>query len=410
MWTENLSNLAENTLIGATNAETGGVNSAVDYTTGKEDTIPEVAKAFKARKQPWVLVADHNYGEGSAREHAALQPRFFGCEVIVARSIARIAETNLRKQGVLTLLFADEADYELIGGGDKVSTRGLEALIKPGGDLSAQVTLVVEKPNGTVHEIATKHSLSKAHLDWIRAGSALNVIREQAHKESVDAKSAMNSAFASSSSSSRSPSSTRTFSTSARPLYAQAKTAAKGKGKPTGEIIRPGDPRYVAPAADARQENLRRMIFPPAAEAEQARKQHKIPTTPEDAYPFGAEVHTTIDRAWKLHERLRRVSLQEDLRIKRLRMHEAMQDLKKENTRLYRAATYRVSPNKRSPEEQVGLISKGVVPDSQGNRVESTSEEKRQARRMLGNRLKGMFPREMRVPTQTPSKKVWPES
>lgn len=83
------------------NDESGNVNEAFDLSSsgGSIDTIPSVAKLWKSRSQPWMLVADHNYGEGSAREHAALQPRFYGCNLIVARSIARIAETNLRKQG-----------------------------------------------------------------------------------------------------------------------------------------------------------------------------------------------------------------------------------------------------------------------------------------------------------------------
>ncbi|CAO1627604.1 unnamed protein product [Sympodiomycopsis kandeliae] len=393
-----LSNLAENTLIGATNAETERVNSAVDCETGKEDTIPEVAKAFKARGQPWILVADHNYGEGSAREHAALQPRFFGCQVIVARSIARIAETNLRKQGVLTLLFENEADYELIGAGDQVSTKGLEPLLRPDGDLSSQVTLVVKKADGSgTHEIATKHSLSKAHLNWIRAGSALNVIRQQAQQSAAAGGSGqLFGSSSSASSSSSSPSSRRAFSTSARSMKGAAGS---------GAAVSASDPRYVAPAADVRQEALRRMVFPPREEAEQSRKQRKIPTSRSDALPFGEEVHSTIESAWKLYQRTRRESLSEDLRVKRLRMHEALQDLKSENTRLYRAATYRVSSNKRSPSEQAKLVEMGIVPNA-----ETTSEQRRTARKFLGKRLEGLFPREMRIPTETPSRKIWNDS
>jgi len=102
-----LSHIANNTLMGAVNDETGRVNDARDYEAvePRHDTIAAMAQRYKARGQPWVLDADHNYGEGSAREHAALQLRLFGCAVVLARSIARIAETNLRKQGVVTLLF-----------------------------------------------------------------------------------------------------------------------------------------------------------------------------------------------------------------------------------------------------------------------------------------------------------------
>lgn len=403
-----LSNLAENTLIGATNAETGRVNSAVDYESGKEDTIPEVAKMFKARNQPWVLVADHNYGEGSAREHAALQPRFFGCQVIVARSIARIAETNLRKQGVLTLLFENEADYELIGAGDRVSTKGLEALIKPNGDLNAQVELIVKKVDGTTHEIPTKHTLSQAHLNWIRAGSALNVIREQAMSSS--------SAGSSASGASLGPSSTsraantqqgRAFSTmGSRRGYATAPKASIGNI--AASKLNPNDPRYVPPVADSRTDTLRKIVYPPAADAELARQKADIPETFEEALPFGAEVHDTIDRAWKAYLRTRRESAKEDFKIKRERMMEAVADLKSTDTRLYRAATYKVSPSKRSPAEHAALIELGVITPTGEAAAAVDPEKRRTARSLLGRRPAGLFPREMRVPTLTPARgQIW---
>ena len=126
------------------NDQSGQVNQANDL-DGSSDTIPSVAKTWKSRSQPWMLVADHNYGEGSAREHAALQPRFYGCNLILARSIARIAETNLRKQGVLTLLFENEDDYNLISQGDLVETINLDDLTREGGDLNTQVRLRVTK-------------------------------------------------------------------------------------------------------------------------------------------------------------------------------------------------------------------------------------------------------------------------
>ncbi|PWN28242.1 putative mitochondrial aconitate hydratase [Jaminaea rosea] len=404
-----LSNLAENTLIGATNAETGRVNSAVDYEDGQEveDTIPGVAKRFKARNQPWVLVADHNYGEGSAREHAALQPRFFGCQVIVARSIARIAETNLRKQGVLTLLFEDEADWERIGAGDEVATKGLEDLLKPGGDLRAQVTLLVKKRGtGETIEIPTKHTLSRAHLDWIRAGSALNVIRQQAASGSSAKPPSQRSGLFAASSSRDSPPfhQARSFSTSTRRRATSSTTPANK--------ISPNDPRYVQPAADARGEALRRMVYPTYADAELARKRAGIPATLGEALPFGAEVHETIDRAWKLFQRERREALREDLRVKRERLHEAVRDLAGTDSRLYRAATYRVSPTKRSPAEQAALIDMGIVAKPGGAKETQTqpqvgAEQRRKARNMLGRRLEGLFPREMRTPTTTPRRGVW---
>ncbi|ORY70755.1 aconitase family-domain-containing protein [Leucosporidium creatinivorum] len=173
-----LTNLSENTLIGATNDQNGKINSAIDYLPGEsEGTIPEVAKRFKARGQPWMIVTDHNYGEGSAREHASLQPRFLGAKVILARSFARIHRMNLTKQGVLPLTLVNEDDYSLIDAGDKVSTKGFDALLR--GDLNAEISVVVEKPDGKKVEIPTHHGLSKDQVEWIKFGSALNGIKAQ---------------------------------------------------------------------------------------------------------------------------------------------------------------------------------------------------------------------------------------
>lgn len=176
-----LTNISENLLITAVNDEGGDVNVAFDHDRAagetETDTIPAVAKRFKARNQPWTLVVDDNYGEGSAREHAALQPRFYGCAMIVARSFARIHETNLKKQGVLPLWFADKADYSRIGSGDIVETIGLADLIK--GRQNAAVKLKVTKRTGEVFEILTKHTMSEDQLKWFYAGSALNFIRSQ---------------------------------------------------------------------------------------------------------------------------------------------------------------------------------------------------------------------------------------
>jgi homoaconitase len=174
-----LTNISENLLITAINDEGGEVNVAFDHGHGPSesasDTIPGVAKRLKSRKQPWALVVDENYGEGSAREHAALQPRFYGCAMIIARSFARIHESNLKKQGVLPLWFANKEDYGRIGSGDLLETVGLGALLegKPG----ATIKIRVSKQSGKVFEIPTQHTMSKDQLKWLRAGSALNHIR-----------------------------------------------------------------------------------------------------------------------------------------------------------------------------------------------------------------------------------------
>ncbi|KZT06799.1 aconitate hydratase [Laetiporus sulphureus 93-53] len=176
-----LTNISENLLITATNDEGGEVNIAFDHdhdpSQSETDTIPGIAKRFKARKQPWALIVDDNYGEGSAREHAALQPRFYGCAMIVARSFARIHETNLKKQGILPLWFADKADYSRIGAGDIVETVGLADLLNS--VRNAAIKLKVTRRNGDVFEVPTKHTMSSDQLKWLRAGSALNHIRSQ---------------------------------------------------------------------------------------------------------------------------------------------------------------------------------------------------------------------------------------
>ncbi|KAL7420938.1 aconitate hydratase [Cryptotrichosporon argae] len=173
-----LSNIAENTLMTAVNDEGGQINVARDQEG--EDTIPRVMQKYQKRAEPWMLVVDDNYGEGSAREHAALQPRFYGCSMIVARSFARIHETNLKKQGILPLWLADKADYALISAGDKVATSGLADLLSGAAD--AQVTLVVTKPSGETVRVKTRHTMSKDQLEWLRAGSALNYIGQQARR------------------------------------------------------------------------------------------------------------------------------------------------------------------------------------------------------------------------------------
>ncbi|KAI0048390.1 aconitate hydratase [Auriscalpium vulgare] len=176
-----LTNISENLLITAVNDEGGEVNVAFDHDANsaesKTDTIPGVAKRFKARHQPWALIVDENYGEGSAREHAALQPRFYGCALIIARSFARIHETNLKKQGVLPLWFADKNDYGRIGAGDLVETVGLAGLLRGYPDTAVHVR--VTKPDGDVFEILTNHTMSSDQLRWLEAGSALNHIRSQ---------------------------------------------------------------------------------------------------------------------------------------------------------------------------------------------------------------------------------------
>ncbi|ORZ15737.1 aconitate hydratase [Absidia repens] len=169
-----LQNIAENTLIGAQNADNGKVNVVHDITNGNDGTIPEVAKSYKKQNIAWTVIADHNYGEGSAREHAALQVRYLGCPLIISRSFARIHETNLKKQGVLPLTFANEKDWELISGGDVIETSGVKD-IAPG----KPVQLLVTKADGSKLSIDAKHTMSSDQIEWFQKGSALNLIKEK---------------------------------------------------------------------------------------------------------------------------------------------------------------------------------------------------------------------------------------
>ncbi|KAL1628051.1 aconitate hydratase [Neofusicoccum ribis] len=168
-----LPNIAENTLIGAVNAATGETNTAYDI-DGSSCGIPELAKRWKDQGLEWLVVAEHNYGEGSAREHAALQPRYLGGRVLLAKSFARIHETNLKKQGVVPLTFLNETDYDLIDACDEISTEGLYEVLKAGG--KGEVKLRLKKRNGEEKVIGTKHTLSKDQCGFILAGSALNLL------------------------------------------------------------------------------------------------------------------------------------------------------------------------------------------------------------------------------------------
>ncbi|EAQ85824.1 hypothetical protein CHGG_07077 [Chaetomium globosum CBS 148.51] len=169
-----LANISANTLNTAVNAETGEVNAAYDL-DGSRTTIPDLALRWKQRGQPWLVVAEHNYGEGSAREHAALQPRYLGARVIVCKSFARIHETNLKKQGVVPLTFVEQADYEKIGAGDEVATVGLYDMLRNGGrgEVSLRVT---KKEGGEVFDVPVRHAVSEDQAKFILAGSALNLL------------------------------------------------------------------------------------------------------------------------------------------------------------------------------------------------------------------------------------------
>lgn len=176
-----LPNISANTLIGAINAATDEVNVAYDF-DGTRYSIPDLAQKWKSQNIPWLVVAEDNYGEGSAREHAALQPRYLGCRIVLAKSFARIHETNLKKQGIVPLTFADPTDYERLDACDEVQTAGLYEVLQSHGQSSATaIRLLVKKAKTTEEfEITTKHNLSADQCQFILAGSALNVLARAA--------------------------------------------------------------------------------------------------------------------------------------------------------------------------------------------------------------------------------------
>ncbi len=167
-----LDNISNNMLIGAVNAFNEQTNSVKNVETGEYGEVPAVARDYKARGLRWVVVGDENYGEGSSREHAAMEPRHLGCAAVIVKSFARIHETNLKKQGILPLTFTDPADYDKVAEGDRFAIRGL-AELAPGRPLDVELT----HADGSVDAFRVDHTLTDDQIAWFRAGSALNRIR-----------------------------------------------------------------------------------------------------------------------------------------------------------------------------------------------------------------------------------------
>lgn len=167
-----LTNISQNMFIGAINAFTGQAGTTKNLLTGDSNRgIHEVAKHYHDHGVGWVVVGDDNYGEGSSREHAAMEPRSLGARAVLVRSFARIHETNLKKQGVLPLTFANPADYDKVQEDDRVSIVGLTELAP-----ATQLTIVLHHADGTTDEFNVNHTMSAEQIEWFRAGSALNCI------------------------------------------------------------------------------------------------------------------------------------------------------------------------------------------------------------------------------------------
>ncbi len=169
-----LDNISENMLIGAVNFFGEKTNSVVNQLTGEPMAVPAAARAYKAAGMGSIVVGDENYGEGSSREHAAMEPRNLGVKAVLVRSFARIHETNLKKQGMLALTFANPADYDLIREDDNIDIIGLTTFA-PG----KQLIVVLNHADGTKNEIAVNHTYNQNQIEWFKAGSALNLIKLQ---------------------------------------------------------------------------------------------------------------------------------------------------------------------------------------------------------------------------------------
>jgi aconitate hydratase len=167
-----LDNLSNNMLIGAINVDNKKPNLVKNQLTGDFATVPETARHYQRENKPWIVIGEENYGEGSAREQAALSPRYLGGRAVIVKSFARIHETNLKRQGMLPLTFSDASDYDKIESNDKITLNVKD--LAPG----KQLKMIVKKSSGNQIEILLNHTLNDLQISWFRAGSALNLAKE----------------------------------------------------------------------------------------------------------------------------------------------------------------------------------------------------------------------------------------
>jgi aconitate hydratase len=177
-----LDNISNNMLIGAINAYNMETNLVKNHITGLYDEVPKVARIYKGTGIPSVVVGDENYGEGSSREHAAMEPRHLGVRAIIVKSFARIHETNLKKQGMLALTFNDKADYDKVLEDDLIDITGLTNFA-PG----APLYMLLRHADGSSEAVVLNHTYNAQQIEWFKAGGALNVIREEARKHAAAA-------------------------------------------------------------------------------------------------------------------------------------------------------------------------------------------------------------------------------
>ena len=169
-----LDNLSDNMLLGAVNSFNDEVGKGKNILNNQLEGFSTIARQYKEKQMRWIIVGDNNYGEGSSREHAAMSPRYLGCAAVITKSLARIHETNLKKQGILALTFNNPDDYEKILEDDKISLLKLNEL-----EPNKQVKCVITHKDGSKDEILLNHSYNQAQIEWFKAGSALNVLRNR---------------------------------------------------------------------------------------------------------------------------------------------------------------------------------------------------------------------------------------
>jgi aconitate hydratase len=169
-----LDNISNNMLIGAINYFNNNADSVKNELTGEYGPVPATQRAYKAAGIGTVVVGDENYGEGSSREHAAMEPRHLGVRAILVKSFARIHETNLKKQGMLAITFADVADYDKVQEDDTIDIKGLTTFAP-----DTQLTVVLHHKDGSTDSFAVNHTYNAQQIEWFKAGGALNIIRKQ---------------------------------------------------------------------------------------------------------------------------------------------------------------------------------------------------------------------------------------
>jgi aconitate hydratase len=172
-----LDNISNNMLIGEVNLFNEKTDNVKNQLTGEYQSVPKVQRVYKAQGIGSIVVGDENYGEGSSREHAAMEPRHLGVRAVLVKSFARIHETNLKKQGMLALTFNDKNDYEKIQENDTIDILGLTSFAP-----NQPLTLVLHHADGSKEEISVNHTYNEQQIEWFKAGGALNIIRASVGK------------------------------------------------------------------------------------------------------------------------------------------------------------------------------------------------------------------------------------